>query len=136
MNINLRIRIISNETCKLDGKKKMKIQNQKKNYLKYGKGRYAYSTNRRRLVWENVIWPLFADLNKPSFSIKEYQIKRNEVCKNRDIAPRQISGGFISLLHKGIIKHEEDLYSLHHRLVPYINNKINLDYGTVLREIC
>ena len=112
----------------------MKIQNQEKSYIKYGKGRYAISTDRRRLVWENVMWPLIADLNKSYFSLKEYQSKRNEVCKNRNITSRQISGGFISLLHKGIIKHDKNLYSIHSRLVPYMKNKVNLDYGTVLRE--
>lgn len=119
----------------LNGKKEMKLQNHNKSQLKYGKGRYACSTDRRRLVWEDVMWPLIADLKKSYFTLKEYQTKRNEVCRNGNITPRQISGGFISLLHKGIIKHEEDLYSIHYRLVPYMKNKVNLDYGTVLREI-
>ena len=98
------------------------------------KGRYAATTERRRIVWEDVMWPLIVDLEKSYFTLEEYRIKRNEVCKNKNFIPKEISGGFISLLHKGIIKHEEKLYSIHYKLIPYIRKKVNLDYGTVLRE--
>ena len=98
------------------------------------KGRYAATTERRRIVWEDVMWPLIMDLEKSYFTLEEYQIKRNEVCKNKNFIRKEISGGFISLLHKGIIKHEEKLYSIHYKLIPYIRKKVNLDYGTVLRE--
>jgi hypothetical protein len=98
------------------------------------KGRCAATTERRRIVWEDVMWPLIMDLEKSYFTLEEYRIKRNEVCKNKNFIPKEISGGFISLLHKGIIKHEEKLYSIHYKLIPYIRKKVNLDYGTVLRE--
>ena len=113
----------------------MKTKNQEKNYLRYGKGRYAYSTDRRRLVWEDVMWPLIMDLEKSYFTLEEYQIKRNQVCNARNFIPRQISGGFVSLLHKGIIKHEEKLYSIHYKLIPYMKKRVMLDYGTALREL-
>jgi hypothetical protein len=106
--------------------KKIKVENKK--------GRYASTTDRRRIVWEDVMWPLVRDLEKSYFTLEEYRIKRNEVCKRKNFVPKQISGGFISLLNKGIIKHEEKLYSLHYKLVPYIGKKVHLDYGTVLRE--
>ena len=98
------------------------------------KGRYAATTERRRIVWEDVMWPLIMDLEKSYFTLEEYRIKRNEVCKNKNFIPKEIAGGFISLLHKGIIKHEEKLYSIHYKLIPYMRKKVNLDYGTVLRE--
>lgn len=98
------------------------------------KGRYASTTERRRIVWEDVMWPLIMDLEKSYFTVEEYRIKRNEVCKNKNFIPKQISSGFISLLHKGIIKHEEKLYSIHYKLIPFIRKKVDLDYGTVLRE--
>ena len=112
----------------------MKLQNPYKNYLNYEKGRYAHSTDRRRLVWEDIVWPLITDLEKPYFTLKEYQEKRDAVGKNKNITPRQISGGFISLVNKGILIHQEKTYSIHYNLIPYINNKGTLDYGTVLRE--
>ena len=62
----------------------MEIENRIKSYREYGKGRYAYSTERRRIVWEDVMWPLFSDLNKPYFTLVEYHNKRNQVCKNRN----------------------------------------------------
>jgi hypothetical protein len=105
---------------------KIKVENRK--------GRYASTTERRRVVWEDVMWPLIMDLDKSYFTLEEYRIKRNEVCKSKNFIPKQISGGFISLLHKGIIKHEEKLYSIHYKLIPYIRNKVDLDYGTALRE--
>ena len=98
------------------------------------KGRHASTTESRRIVWEDVMWPLIRDLDKSYFTLEEYRIKRNEVCKNKNFLPKQISRGFISLLHKGIIKHEEKLYSIHYKLIPYIRKKVDLDYGTVLRE--
>lgn len=108
--------------------------NYKKNTVENKKGRYAATTERRRIVWEDVMWPLIMDLEKSYFTLEEYRIKRNEVCKNKNFMPKEISGGFISLLHKGIIKHEEKLYSIHYKLIPYIRKKVDLDYGTVLRE--
>ena len=106
--------------------KKIKVENKK--------GRYASTTERRKLVWEDVMWPLIMDLEKSYFTLEEYRIKRDEVCKKKNFIPKQISGGFISLLHKGIIKREEKLYSIHYKLIPYIRKKVDLDYGTVLRE--
>ncbi|MDN5847420.1 MAG: hypothetical protein L0H53_14240 [Candidatus Nitrosocosmicus sp.] len=103
----------------------MKIQNHKKSYLKYEKGRYAYSADRRRLVWENVMWPLITDLHKSYFILKEYQTKRNEICKNKSITPRQVSGGFISLVNSGVIIHQDELYSIHYKLIPYMKKRVD-----------
>jgi hypothetical protein len=108
--------------------------NYKKINIENKKGRYASTTERRKLVWEDVMWPLIMDLEKSYFTLEEYRIKRDEVCKNKNFIPKQISGGFISLLHKGIIKREEKLYSIHYKLIPYVRKKVDLDYGTVLRE--
>ena len=72
------------------------------------------------------MWPLIMDLDKSYFTLKEYSIKRSEVCKTKNFMPKQVSGGFISLLHKGIIKHEEKLYFIHYKLIPYIKKKLTL----------
>ena len=137
MNIPCQVRSITNETWKLKLERgKIKIKNHKENHLKYRKGRYAHTTDRRRLVWEDIMWPLIIDSNKSYFTLKEYHIKRNEVCKNRNISPRHMSGGFISLINRGIINHQEELYSIHYKLIPYMEKRVGLDYGTVLRVIC
>lgn len=67
------------------------------------KGRYASTTERRRIVWENVMWLLIMDLEKSCFTLEEYRMKRNELCKNKNFIPKQTAGGYISLLHKGSI---------------------------------
>ena len=106
-----------------------------RSYLKYGKGRYAYSTDLRRLVWEDIIWPLITDLDNSNFSLKDYRVKRDEVCMKRKISPKQISGGFMSLVNKGIILHQDKMYSISYKLIPYMKKGIDIDYGTVVKEV-
>ena len=101
----------------------------------YGKGKYASSTENRRLVWEYVIWPLILDVNRNYLTLQEYHIKRDCVCENKEILPSKVAGGFVSLLVKGILVREKNIYSLHYKLIPYMRKKVHLDYGTVIREI-
>ena len=98
------------------------------------KGKHASSTENRRLVWENVIWPLVLDVNRNYFTLKEYHTKRDIVCKEKDILPSRIAGGFVSLLVKGILIREKNIYSIHYKIIPYMRKRANLDYGTVIRE--
>lgn len=114
--------------------KKMTLQKYKKDSI-IRKGKHASSTENRRLVWEYVIWPLIIDLNKNYFTIQEYHIKRNRVCKDKNILPSKVAGGLVSLLVKGILTHEKKYYSIHYKLIPYMRKKVQLDYGTVLKEI-
>ncbi len=99
------------------------------------KGKHASSTENRRLVWEYVIWPLILDVNKNYFTLQEYHVKRDKVCEEKNILPSKIAGGFVSLLVKGILIREKNIYSIHYKLIPYMRKKVNLDYGTVIREI-
>lgn len=98
------------------------------------KGKYASATENRRLVWEMVMWPLILELNSISFTPDQYKKKRNEVCERLGIQPSRIAGGFVSLLLKGILYKEKDLYSIHYRLIPYMRLKANCDYATAVRE--
>ena len=98
------------------------------------KGKYASATQNRRLVWEKVMWPLILELNSVSFTMNEYKKKRNEVCKELNIPPSRIAGGFVSLLLKGMLYKEKDLYSIHYRLIPYMRLKADCDYATAIRE--
>jgi len=57
------------------------------------KGKYASSTENRRLVWNNIVWPLILELNKPWFTIQEYHTKRDVYCSgNNELRGRSCWG--------------------------------------------
>jgi hypothetical protein len=103
-----------------------------------GKGKHAHSTHYRRLVWENIVWPLVIQVNRPYFTLGEYQSKRNEFCKINNIPVSKLSGGLVSLMIKDILKKEYDrriwIYYIHYRLIPYMRKKTTLEYGLAVRE--
>ncbi len=98
------------------------------------KGKHAHSTEYRRLIWEMIVWPLIMEKNRPYFSIDEYQLKRIIFSKESNIPSSKLSGGLISLVVKGILIKEENVYSLHYRLIPYLRKKAILTYGQALKE--
>ncbi|HJU33930.1 MAG TPA: hypothetical protein VJ695_02285 [Nitrososphaera sp.] len=99
------------------------------------KGKHASSTENRRMVWENVVWPLVLEMNRSYFTLKEYHAKRDSFCMKTGISPSRVAGGFVSLLVKGIIVRSKNMYSIHYRLIPYMRKKAELEYGLVTREI-
>ena len=99
------------------------------------KGKYATSTENRRLVWESIIWPLVLELNKNYFSPDEYHKMRDKVSIEKNISISKMAGGMVSLLIKGILTQDKRYYSIHYKLIPYMRKKVHLDYETVLREI-
>jgi hypothetical protein len=99
------------------------------------KGKHASSTENRRMVWENVVWPLVLEINRSYFSLREYHAKRDAFCRESGIAPSKVAGGFVSLLIKSIISREKNIYSIHYRLIPYMRKKASLEYGLVIREV-
>jgi len=99
------------------------------------KGKYASATENRRFVWHEVVWPLILEVNDVSFTLKQYQKKRDEVCKNKDVEISTTSRGLVSLLQKGIIIKENDLYSIHYRLIAYMRLKADCDYATAIHEV-
>jgi hypothetical protein len=98
------------------------------------KGKHASSTENRRMVWENVVWPLVLDMNRSYFTLKEYHVKRDSFCRRSGVSPSKVAGGFVSLLVKGIIVRSKNMYSIHYRLIPYMRKKAELEYGLVTRE--
>ena len=80
------------------------------------------------------MWPLILEINSVSFTTEQYKKKRDEVCKELDIPPSRIAGGFVSLMLKGIVFKEDDLYSIHYRLIPYMRLRADCDYATALHE--
>lgn len=99
------------------------------------KGKHASSTENRRMVWENVVWPLVLEINRSYFTLKEYHAKRDEFCRVTGIPSPKVAGGFVSLLIKNIITKNKNIYSIHYRLIPYMRKKAPLEYGLVIREV-
>ena len=99
------------------------------------KGKYATSTQNRRIVWYKIIWPLILDLDDVVFSLKQYQKKRDEICNKDNLKISEMSRGLVSLLQKGIILKESGMYSIHYRLIPYMRVKAECDYSTAMNEI-
>ena len=99
------------------------------------KGKYATSTQNRRIVLYKIIWPLILDLDDVVFSLKQYQKKRDEICNKDNLKISEMSRGLVSLLQKGIILKESDMYSIHYRLIPYMRVKAECDYSTAMNEV-
>ena len=108
-----------------------KINNEKVSIFK---GKHAHSTEYRRLIWEMIVWPLIIEKNRPYFYKDEYQLKRIIFSKESNIPSSKLSGGLISLVVKGILIKEENIYSLHYRLIPYLRKIATLTYGQALKE--
>ena len=98
------------------------------------KGKYASATENRRFVWKEIIWPLILEVNDVSFSIKQYQRKRDEVCKKFNMSITSLSRGLASVIQKELLLKENESYSIHYRLIPYMRLKADCDYGTAIHE--
>jgi hypothetical protein len=99
------------------------------------KGKYASATENRRFVWAEIVWPLILELNQVAFTLKQYQKKRDEVCKNKNVDIITTSRGLVSLMQKEILLKEDELYSIHYRLIPYMRLKADCDYATAIHEV-
>ena len=99
-----------------------------------GKGKYAIATQNRRTVWEKIIWPLILEIDDVTFSVKQYQKKRDEACQKNNYKISEISRGLASLLQKGVIIKENNMYSIHYRLIVYMRVKADCDYSTAINE--
>jgi len=99
------------------------------------KGKYASATENRRFVWQEIVWPLILEVNDVSFTLKQYQKKRDEICKSKEVEISITSRGLVSLLQKGILIKENDLYSIHYRLIAYMRLKAECDYATAIHEV-
>jgi hypothetical protein len=53
--------------------------------------------------------------------------------KNIDVATT--SRGLVSLMQKEILLKEDNLYSIHYRLIPYMRLKAKCDYATAIHEV-
>ena len=99
------------------------------------KGKYASATENRRFVWGEIIWPLILEINDVAFSLKQFQQKREKVCKEKNVSITIPSRGLVSLVQKGILRKEGNIYSIHFRLIPYMRLRAICDYATIIREV-
>ncbi|PJC50899.1 MAG: hypothetical protein CO032_02400 [Nitrosopumilales archaeon CG_4_9_14_0_2_um_filter_34_16] len=99
------------------------------------KGKYASATENRRFVWNDIVWPLILEINDVAFSLKQFQMKRKQVCEEKNVTITIPSRGLVSLMQKGILLKERDIYSIHFRLIPYMRLKAECDYATAIHEV-
>ncbi len=99
------------------------------------KGKYATATENRRFVWAEIIWPLILEINDVIFTLQQFQNKRQRVCDGKNISINIPSRGLASLLQKGILIKEKNIYSIHFKLIPYMRLKATCDYATAIHEV-
>ena len=71
------------------------------------KGRYAAATQNRRTVWEKVVWPLILEINDVTFSVKQYQKKRDEVCHKNNFTISDVLGLWTSNQYMSFIEYSD-----------------------------
>lgn len=98
------------------------------------KGKGAFSTENRRITWDLVVWPMLLQLNRPYFTLKEFRIKRNEICIKHGIKCSNIRGGLVSLTYRGFLIKNQDNYIINFSLSLFLKKKVNLDYGKAFRK--
>ncbi len=99
------------------------------------KGKHASATENRRFVWAEIIWPLILEINNVTFSLKQFQNKRDQVRKEKNVAITIPSRGLVSLMRKGILLKEGDIYSIHFKLIPYMRLRAECNYATAIHEV-
>jgi hypothetical protein len=99
------------------------------------KGKYASATENRRFVWAEIIWPLVLEIDDITFTLKQFQEKRERVCNEKDTTITIASRGLVSLVLKGILLRENNTYSIHYKLIPYMRLRAECDYATAIHEI-
>ena len=99
------------------------------------KGKYASATENRRFVWAEIVWPLILETNDVAFSLKQFQKKSEQVCKEKNVTILIPSRGLVSLMKRGILLKEGDIYSIHFKLIPYMRLRAECNYATAIREV-
>ena len=86
-------------------------------------------------MWAEIIWPLILEINDVIFTLKQFQDKRQKVCEEKNISINIPARGLASLLQRGIILKEKNIYSIHYKLIPYMRLKAVCDYATAIHEV-
>ena len=99
------------------------------------KGKYASATENRRFVWAQIVWPLILEMNDVAFTLKQFQKKSEQVCRERNVTILIPSRGLISLMKRGILLKEREIYSIHFKLIPYMRLRAECNYATAIHEV-
>ncbi|RNJ75023.1 MAG: hypothetical protein EB829_06025 [Nitrosopumilus sp. H8] len=99
------------------------------------KGKHASATENRRLVWTSIVWPLVLALRDIEFSLEQFQLMRDEVCRSCGIPVSATARGLVSLVQKGMLIRDGGTYSIHYRLIPYMRLGATCDYSTAILEV-
>jgi len=99
------------------------------------KGKMASLTENRRLSWEMIVWPLILELDRPFFTVREYQAKRDYVSGRYGIQISRIRSGFVSLIYRGFVIKGAVGYSLNWGLQKYIHRQTILGYASAAKLI-
>ena len=100
------------------------------------KGKYAAATENRRFVWAEIIWPLILEINDITFSLKQFQEKRERVCIEKNTTITIASRGLVSLVLKGILLKENNhiFTALQINSIHAIEEQ-KCDYATAINEV-
>ena len=67
--------------------------------------------------------------------IKDFHLgKRDDVCHENNLKISDMSRGLVSLVQKGVIIKENNMYSIHYRIIPYMRVKADCDYASAINE--
>ncbi len=99
------------------------------------KGKYASATENRRFVWAEIVWPLILEINDVAFTLKQFQNKRDQVCREKNVTILIPSRGLVSLMKRGILLKEGSIYSIHFKLIPYMRLRAECNYATAIHEV-
>ena len=99
------------------------------------KGKIASLIEDRRLSWEMIVWPLILELDRPFFTVREYQAKRDYVSGRCGIQNSRIRSGFVSLIYRGFVTKGAVGYSLNWGLQKYIHRGSILGYELASKSI-
>lgn len=98
-------------------------------------GRNAATTMKRKFVWEEIIWPFILRNKITHFTWEEYKKRCLEYYKvnHFKLIQFEVLSPLTSLIEKGIIKKQENLYAIDHRLIPYLKLCKKVSYGLAAR---
>ena len=97
--------------------------------------KHKFITTSDRIIASREVKGLILEINDITFSLKQFQDKREKVCEEKNTTITIASRGLVSLMLKGIILKEKNLYSIHYKLIPYMRLKAKCDYATAIHEV-
>lgn len=98
-------------------------------------GRSAVTTMKRKILWEEIIWPLVLEKQTEYFTWEDYKKRCLEYYDVGDfkIIFFKVLGPLTSLVERGIITKQKTSYLINHELRPYLRLCKKVSYGLAAR---